>query len=562
MSEIVSASSSVSIEKAPYNPDLFRHISQFAMANYEAHVVEGTPVFRVMLKKGDLFDAYLAGLPEQYRQQMNCSCCRGFLNRFGGMVRLSAEPETFGKPESVFWRDSTENDMPSDEQPIFKASIDAMRALVEGAAIERHFLSSAQTLGTFELGGFEHFAVRNRQIFIHGTKEAHEIIADEVQSHSNMSKFIGETDAKLINSVLTYFQHDAQLKAQEKWLGHMEWLAGFKKQRDALPQEQRRAWIWLNVATQSPGRVDIKNSPLGTFIKNVKGGDSYEVAKAKFLKMVDGINYMRPTAAPKAGNIARAETIFEKMELAPSLERRFLTHEELRGKVWVPPTAAAAEPKKELFGHLKPRDAKPTTPDLPKINGGNITLQKFLQDVLPKAKELQFAGSDMQGYQIAGYTTAVHADAKPILMWDKPEARNPVCGYVYHNGSPLQQWGLSANSDKVKIAAIITSPEHWNEDLTSQTPEQLVGLGLTFVLNGGCDRNIQATPMFPETFRTELHEVRSVLESFFRTKRLTPLEPSQQAVVGIRASSAGAMHIPLLVTQEDAVVHYVIDRAN
>jgi hypothetical protein len=539
------------VQHAAYDPTLFASISTQAQATYARRVNDKDPIFRVDLPKGKLFDAYLAALPPERRQQMNCSCCRSFLNRFGGLVRMSTDPDTFGKLDSVLWSndDTVAN-------PIFEGAIDTMRKLVEGAKINYHFVSKLETLGEAEKGGFDHFAINNAQIFEHALKEPHEIIADEVQAYSNLSKFIGTTDQAIIDQVATFFKHDQRLKNQQKWVGHAEWLAEFKRQRDALPKDQKGPYTWLQVATQSPGRVDIKNSPIGKFIKNIIGGDSYDVATAKFLKMADGLNYMRPKAAPKAGTVQRAETIFEKLGLASALERRFLTHPELRGVIWSAPEEAPKEEKSTLFGHLKTQEDKPAAPTLPEINSGPISLARFMAEILPTALAIELDGNQSVRYNITSFTTSVDPEAKPILQWDDEANRNPVCGYIYHEGSPLRQWGIT--TARPKIVKIINNPEQWGRDDATVFGKYVT----TFVFDEGNGGRLPNTPMFPETFRSELHEVRSVLEAHFRSKPLTPLEDGQKPVVGIIMPVAGPCFLPLRVTTKDAVVRYQIDRGN
>jgi hypothetical protein len=46
-----------------------------------------------------LFDLYLAALPEGLRQEYSCSKCRKFVERYGGLVTISAE----GVLASVLW---------------------------------------------------------------------------------------------------------------------------------------------------------------------------------------------------------------------------------------------------------------------------------------------------------------------------------------------------------------------------------------------------------------------------------------------------------------------------
>src|SRR5689334_9402588 len=49
----------------------------------------GGPLFRT--DAAGLFEAFLAALPEHERQQHDCSACRHFIQRFGGVVRIDSE---------------------------------------------------------------------------------------------------------------------------------------------------------------------------------------------------------------------------------------------------------------------------------------------------------------------------------------------------------------------------------------------------------------------------------------------------------------------------------------
>jgi hypothetical protein len=559
MSEVMSLEAA----RAPYDPNLFHRIAQRAQNNYSAHVATNKPMFRVELPKGALFTTYLDNLPIEYRQQMNCSCCRSFLNRMGNLVTISTDEASFGKLESVFWR---ERDIPEEwsVDPVFNDTMQAMRNLVESATIGYHFLSSLEILGIPEKGGFEHFAVKNEQVFENKLFEAHEVVATEYQSFGALSKFIGVTvKQELIDQILVYFKHDKRLKDMDKWIGHLEWLAQFKTKLTALPQKQRRAYTWLQVATQSPGRVDLKNSPLGKFMKNIINGVEYEAATRMFLSMT-GEKYMKATVAPKEGNIKRAETVVEKLGLASALNRRPLMHSEVRGKIWTTPVAEVKEAEhKPVFGHLKPREEKkPPAPALPEITYGSITLKRFLEEVLPEAVEIYFDYSHNyfgQHYPIVGFNTSVDADAKPILTWDKEDNRNPVSGYLYQGGSTASHWALPRDG-KVRVTAITVGVPDWSKEVS--LADMADTSSVIFILESGRDTRVTDTPMFAESFLPELHGVRSVLDAHFRSQPMAALPEGENPVVGITATTKGEALVTLKVVKKDAVVRYVIDRSH
>src|SRR5271167_3673172 len=84
-----------------------------------------------------LYDAYLTNIPEGYRQQHTCHCCRSFINRFGSLVCINEHAGTY----SPIW-DS--HSVPN----FYKPAIEAMAKVVDKAKVTGVFLSSKETLGT------------------------------------------------------------------------------------------------------------------------------------------------------------------------------------------------------------------------------------------------------------------------------------------------------------------------------------------------------------------------------------------------------------------------------
>ena len=60
---------------------------------------DATPLFTT--DATDLYTLFLENIPEEARQCYNCSTCRPFVHRFGGLVSLSPES---GKQTAVMWR--------------------------------------------------------------------------------------------------------------------------------------------------------------------------------------------------------------------------------------------------------------------------------------------------------------------------------------------------------------------------------------------------------------------------------------------------------------------------
>lgn len=539
----------------PHHPS-YLQFTATVQENLDRLLKSSKTIFKVATKKGELHSVFLDAFPKEERQYHNCSCCRAFMSRYGNLVRIHAD----GTVQSLLWDfDGVEERL----DPSLVAPVKAIQKHVEKLGVRMVYVAKETGLGTEKAtaGGFNHLhATLPKEIINTEWHGVGKINGANQQSYTMLSKFVNTTDQDLIDKCLTYFQNDAFLSMQAGFVANLEWLANFKRTRDGLTNRiAKDNYTWLQVGIQGFGRTRIGSTPIGTFIENVKT-DGYDVAKEKFKAMTHGLVYKRAQSAPKAGTINNAEKIFAQMELAPSLRRRFLTHPEVKGEIWVPKAPKVEEQEAgSVFGHLKAKDGKTANdskaPELPLMKGGVLTLKRFLEEIMPSAEAISFVFQRMP-YPIAGFDTAVLPEAKPLLKWDEEDARNPVGGYHYHGGSAATDWGLPFGQP-IKVLKIVRDYTHW----AVATPFNFEQEDVVFIFEGGKDNNLRQIPIGFSACRDDLHEVRSVLENFFKTGKLEPLPEGEQQVVGVFAPHQGQMRLDLIVEKEGAKIAYVIDRA-
>jgi hypothetical protein len=129
-------------------------------------------------------------------------------------------------------------------------------------------------------------------------------------------------------------------------------------------------------------------------------------------------------------------------------------------------------------------------------------------------------------------TTAVHADAPPILKWDCEDERNPVAWYVYPNGSPAEQWSLTGGK-WAKITALALMPTMWGA-----RPMPFISEGVVAIVAGAVDRRDAGNALFPEFLKDDLHPVRATIEAYSRSARFAGREAASACGYDIRKSSA------------------------
>ena len=285
----------------------------------------------------------------------------------------------------------------------------------------------------------------------------------------------------------------------------------------------------------SPGKLICHVSGPPEVLKNLRFGyrpihDLVDVD----VKLVDApLQYQRPQAAPSEGAVKQAEVLFEKLGLAPALERRFARLEDVVERaVWTPVTSVAESARiGGIFSHLETKDSTQSRQvphvDLPPTL---LTLERFMAVVLPTAERLELQ-VPWHGRFLA-LTTAAHADAPPILKWDVKAAdaeaaleepsfapknfRNPVAWYVYPRGSDAPQWGLGIGT-WAPVMAVVPLPTTWND----QSPMAYLSEGLVLILKGCIDSLTGCgNALFPENLKAELYGVRSVIEAYSQKAEL------------------------------------------
>lgn len=482
-----------------------------------------------------LNDLYLDSLPSE-RQVHNCSCCRRFIETYGSMVAIADD----GKTAPAMWN-------PVGIPEFYRAAFTAMNDRVKRSRVTSVFLTAQATWGTPTTGTWSHIAVTPPATLVYSGRalSAGQAMAAAKENYRTVATALDEFTAPMLDEALRLLQADA-LARSEKFIGPAKWL---RTLHDRPKGRDGENLLWRAIAVAPEGYCHPKASVIGPLLDDIAAGLPFATIKARFDAKLHPLLYQRPQAAPTAGNIAAAEAMVAKLGIAPALERRFARIDELHA-IWTPaPAGSARSLGGGVFGHLKPKEPQGAvrTVDLPPAT---MTWQKFARTVLPSAEQMEIH-VPARG-RFIGLTTAVDADAPPILKWDREGSRNPVAWYVYPNGSPAEQWGLRGG-DWAKVTGAVPFPTLWGAE-----PMPFLAEGAVLVIEGAVDSNAHSgNALFPETLRTELHAVRSTIEAYSRKAALQGRAEATACGYDIRK---GAADCTLRALVSGAWSTYRIDR--
>lgn len=368
-----------------------------------------------------LFDAYLANLPADQRQHHNCSCCRAFVKTFGGLVVIGPD----GSTAPAVW-----NDLDTADLGIHAQGVAAMHAIVAAAQVKGPFTHADARWGMPEAGGFTHMHVTPPAAVRYvrtGKLTARQRMAERRQQFGTLSRGLADYTLAHLRTAVQVLDANAVYRSA-RFLGAAQFLEKLKSDTEATPNPRARAnIIWKALAGAPDGYCYPRSSVIATLLDDIVAGLPFDSVRRRFESKVAPDVYQHATAAPKAGNIERAEKLFAELGLAPALARRYMRVDEVPA-FWSP--TAAAEPRKvpvvalaadQVFGHVKARGAATATSGGLEVPAAKMTWAKFRDTVLPTATSLE-AQVPASGSRFAALVTAADAGAPNLLQWSNPSS--------------------------------------------------------------------------------------------------------------------------------------------
>jgi len=270
----------------------------------------------------DLWPVFLANIPEHARQHYTCHACRHFVERFGGLVRISED----GTKTPAVWGDVPE---------FFTPAVNAIKKLLAKSKVNGVFVSSFLTYGEPVTGEWYHMSVTPPAptVWKSLTQSASQRAAEKGEDFKTLVGGLVEYKIEAVTQAVKLLKSD-QLYRSEKVLGVAEWLFDLHARRNATRNTAARENItWLAVATAPAGFCHVKSSMIGTLLDDIVSGLDFDDVSRRFASKMHPLQYQRPQAAPSAGNIAQAEKIMEQLGASGALSRRFARLEELQ-TIW------------------------------------------------------------------------------------------------------------------------------------------------------------------------------------------------------------------------------------
>lgn len=471
-----------------------------------------------------LYDVYLNSLPADQRQHHTCNACRSFFKNYAGLVYITALNEV----KSLLWDGNS-------CAGIYRPAASALRYAVEGRPVKGVFVSKERTLGTPKTGFWNHFAVdlQANRVFRERVLTPYQFSAAKLESFNNLQRALQEFKLETLLKISSLIV-SGKLTRPELIKDLLATLTNLKRELTATHSAKANNFYWRQVAILPESVCAPRSSVLGGLIEDLQSGMKEDEAIRRYNEKVDPMFYRRATTV-RAGNVAAAESAFEKLGAYPALERRYARADEVN-YLWRNnhiAVAVASAPKS------KSATASGSTPFSGLVAGGKkaalpmkalsntprkMTFARFQAEVLPEAVSISYTPRRRREL-FQALTTAVNKDAIPLFRWDKEDARNPVSWYQWLGGATPEQFGLSLAKTHY-VTGICLKPSLWSGDEKS-------GFGALFLIEGAKDTRFReaGTGLFPDLLKSEFMPYRSTIDMYSRGKVLSGYEHQVTGII-------------------------------
>jgi hypothetical protein len=377
--------------------------------------LKGLPLFQANVDKGFLWELYLDSFPEgtnpkfRERREHDCCACRSFIKNAGGMVAI-----VDGQLQTIW-------DLPAEGE--YKAVAEVLADYVRSCKIANVFMHPEANIGIdrnredFErkVLTWEHLHIAvppNLRCNKHdrGTKES-----EYRAQHDVVLRSLQEISMDAIEIVQDLIAQNSLYKGEEK-RNLVNAFHLMKTEYDKIkPGPAQDLFAWQQVNGPNAWVCKVRNDVIGTLLVDLSEGKDLEAAVKSFEDKVSGTNYKRPTAlvSTKMKEAARQKLI--DLDLMAALDRRYARLEDINVQdVLYADRSARKKMGGDVFDDIKVKNT--TNPkSLDKVE--NVTIEKFLTDILPTAESIELLFENQHAGNLVSLIAPYSLTARTMFKW-------------------------------------------------------------------------------------------------------------------------------------------------
>lgn len=400
-------------------------ISEFAkfnlavQKNFKDVFASQDNLFTVDVDKDELWNLYLSSFPAgsnpifRERTEHDCNCCKQFIRSIGNVVAI------IENKMHTIWDVEVEN-------PNYQAVADALNKYILSKSVDGIFVYETPVIGSYHthhmnddgsVTTYDHFSIMLPSKFVVGKPVVrNREIADYRDIRNVFKRSLDEISDDAIDTVLELISSNTLYKGAE-WKNALNALKTYKREYSLLSDPDKEIYAWKMSGVAGPVVGKIRNHSIGVLLTDISNGVDLDAAVRRYENIVAPANYKRPKAIFTKKMLEDAKKTIEDLGYMDSLPRRYAVLDDITvnnilfsNRDAAKRISGAASVFDEMMGEVK------TTPKkFSKVE--EISIEKFISDVLPGAKEVEAYIENRHSGNFVSLIAPQNKDAKSMFKW-------------------------------------------------------------------------------------------------------------------------------------------------
>lgn len=430
------------------------------MEHFAEMTKDSTHLFEVNVDKDEMWNLYLDSFPAgtneifRERREHDCSCCRQFVKAIGNAVVIKDNKIT------TIWDFRTDD---TTYQPV----LDALSAFIKSHAVSDIYVSKFKKIGTLQnyeemedghIHEWSHFFLELPDKFVDRSSRSVSAIKGSLRDTRNVFKrSLDEIDMDSLDTILELITSNTLYKGEE-WKGALTEFCKYKKEYDKLTtDEEKNNFAWEQSVKVGIAIGRIRNHSIGTLLVNVSEGMDLDTAVKKYEQITAPANYKRPKEIFTKKMLEDAKKTIEELGYMDSLGRRFATLDDITVNNILFSNRDSANRiggMDDIFGEME-REATTNPKKFSRVE--EISVDKFVSDVLPNAKEVEVYFENKHTNNMVSLIAPENKDAKTMFKWGNN------FGWAY-TGNMTDSMKERVKAAGGKVDGDLRFSFQWNED--------------------------------------------------------------------------------------------------
>lgn len=434
----------------------FKKFKKQLQENFAEIVKDVDHLFEVNVDKDEMWNLYLdsfpAGTNEIYRErrEYDCCCCRHFIKSIGNAVVIK------DNQVHTIWEFNTGS---STFQPV----VDALDKYIKERAVSDVYVIKTRSVGTNhnceevdgKINTYNHlFLVLPDKLVTTSYRSEGEIKGQFRDIKNVFKRSLDEITQEAIETVLELIMQNSLYKGAE-WKTTISSFLKYKKEYESTPVEQRDNYAWEKSIKAGPVIGKIRNHSIGTLLVNISEGMDLDTAVKKYEQIVAPANYKRPKAIYTKKMLEEAQKTVQDLGYMESLQRRFARLDDITvNNILFSNRDAAKRISGSIFDDMA-AEVQVNPKKFSKVE--EITVDQFVSDVLPTAKELEVFFDNKLTQNMVSLIAPQNPDAPSMFKW------NNAFGWAYSGNITDSDIRENVKSAGGKVDGVLRFSIQWND---------------------------------------------------------------------------------------------------